>query len=226
MLGIPADLLRRRPDVRRAEREAAAESAAIGVSVADLYPRFSLTGSIGLRAKDMSDLGATPDSLAGFGGPIFQWDLLNYGRLEYAVKAQEARYRQAAYRFQDAVLRANREAEDAIISHLKSQERTRYLNESVVAAQRTVTITNDQYTQGAIDFTPVFLFEAALTSQQDDLAVARGDVALSLVDLYRALGGGWEPQSEPDGYSAPPTTAPTTQRAEMTRPPTTQPRRP
>jgi NodT family efflux transporter outer membrane factor (OMF) lipoprotein len=219
-LGIPAELLRRRPDVRRAEREAAAQSAAIGVAVADLYPRFSLTGSIGLRAEDLDDLGRTPGSLSGFGGPIFQWDLLNYGRLRNAVQAQEARYRQAALNYQDAVLRANREAEDAIISYLKSQERTRYLNESVIAAQRTVQITNDQYNQGVIDFTPVFLFEATLTSQQDDLAVARGDIALSLVDLYRSLGGGWEAQQDPHAFDAPVPPAPTTQRAPTPMPTT------
>ena len=225
-LGIPADLLRRRPDVRRAEREAAAQSAAIGVAVADLYPRFSLTGSIGLRADEMGGLGHTPGSLSGFGGPVFQWDLLNYGRLEYAVKAQEARYRQAAYRYQDAVLRANREAEDAIITFYKTQERTRFLSESVTAALRTVQITNDQYNQGVIDFTPVFLFEATLTSQQDDLAVARGDVALSLVDLFRSLGGGWDAQQIPDGYAAPIPPAPTTQRAATSMPATRPNRKP
>lgn len=219
-LGIPADLLRRRPDVRRAEREAAAQSAGIGVATSDLYPRFSLTGSIGLRAEDIGDLGKTPGALSGFGGPIFNWDLLNYGRLQYAVAAQEARYRQAAYRYQDTVLRANREAEDAIIRHVKSQERARYLNESVIAARRTVEITNDQYSHGVIDFTPVFLFEATLTSQQDDLAVARGDIALSLVDLYRSLGGGWEAQQQPFGYVASLPPAPTTQRAETPRPTT------
>jgi outer membrane protein TolC len=216
-IGIPADLLRRRPDVRRAEREAAAESAAIGVAVADMLPRFSIGGSIGLRAEELGDLGRTPGSLSGFVGPIFKWDLLNYGRLQYAVQAQEARYRQAAYRFQDAVLRANREAEDAVVSYYKSLERSEYLEASVSAATRTVEITFDQYMQGVVDFTPVFLFEATLTSQQDDLAVARGQVALSLVDLYRSLGGGWEAQKQPDAFAAPLAPAPTTQRTATTR---------
>jgi NodT family efflux transporter outer membrane factor (OMF) lipoprotein len=216
--GIPADLLRRRPDVRRAERETAAQSAAIGIATADLYPRFSLNGSVGVQAQEIGDLFHTPGSVAGFIGPSFRWNIFNYGQIENAVKVQEARFRQLFFRYQDAVLRANREAEDAMITYRKSVERTRYLSSSVAAAQRTVQITYDQYKQGAVDFTPVFIFEAALTSQQDDLAAAQGNVALSLVDLYRSLGGGWEAQAEPDGYAAPPAPAPTTQHTATSRP--------
>jgi outer membrane protein TolC len=123
------------------------------------------------------------------------------------------------------VLRANRETEDAIIGHIKAQERVKYLSESVVAAKRTVEITYEQYRQGAVDFTPVFLFEAALTSQQDELARARGEIALRLVDVYRSMGGGWERRDDPGTFSAPAVPAPTTQRA-TTRPmlaPTTRP---
>jgi NodT family efflux transporter outer membrane factor (OMF) lipoprotein len=191
-VGIPADLLRRRPDVRRLERQTAAQSALIGVTKADLYPRLSLLGSIGVRAEDFGDLFDTPGSLSGFVGPSVQWDIFNYGRIGSNVQAQEARFRQFVYSYQEAVLRAGREAEDAAVSFLKSQERARYLTESVAAASRTVEITRDQYKDGAIDFTPVFLFEETLADQQDELTVARGQIALSLVDLYRALGGGWE----------------------------------
>jgi small subunit ribosomal protein S16 len=100
----------------------------------------------------------------------------------------------------------------------KAQERMKYLTDSVVAARRTVEITHDQYRQGAIDFTPVFIFEAALTSQQDDLAQAQADIALSLVDLYRSLGGGWEADPEGGTYEAPAVPAPTTQRSATSRP--------
>jgi outer membrane protein TolC len=221
-MGIPADLLRRRPDVRRAERETAAQSAAIGIAKSDLYPRFSLIGSVGVQAQDIGDLFHTPGSIAAFGGPSFHWNILNYGQIESAVHVQEARFRQLFFTYQDAVLKANQQAEDAIISYHKSQERTTYLTTSVTAARRVVEITYDQYRQGAVDFTPVFIFESALTSQQDELAQAQGDVALNLVDLYRSLGGGWEASEEPDGYAAPPTTAPTTQRTVRSiRPPTT-----
>jgi len=161
--------------------------------------------------------------MAAFGGPAFQWNILNYGRIENSVKVEESRFLQLFHRYQEAVLKANREAEDAIISHLKAQERAKYLSESVTAAKRTVEITYDQYRQGAVDFTPVFIFEAALTSQQDQLAQAQADIALTLVDLYRSLGGGWESQQDPEGYAAPPAAAPATQRPDSPRPEILQP---
>jgi NodT family efflux transporter outer membrane factor (OMF) lipoprotein len=216
-LGIPADLLRRRPDVRRSERQAATQSALIGVSKADMYPRLSLLGSIGVQAEDFSDLFHTPGSVAGSIGPAFHWDILNYGRLEGNVQIQESRYRQAVLAYQDTVLRAGREAEDAAVSFLKAQERSRYLGDSVTAATRTVQITYEQFSQGVVDFTPVFIFEERLAEREDDLVVARGQIALSLVDLYRALGGGWEMRVRGPGTGAgalpapapaPPTTAP------------------
>jgi outer membrane protein TolC len=108
------------------------------------------------------------------------------------VRVQDARFQGLAFAYQDAVLRAGREAEDAIAVYVKSQEQAEYLGASVVAAQRTYEITIDQYRLGAIDFTPVFLFQTTLTQQQDQLAFARGNIALGLVDLYRSLGGGWE----------------------------------
>jgi NodT family efflux transporter outer membrane factor (OMF) lipoprotein len=210
-VGIPADLLRRRPDVRRAERQAAAQSALIGVAQSDLYPHFAINGSIGLNAEYIGGLWHTPGSMAGSFGPSFQWDILNYGRLENAVKGQEARFREFVANYEQTVLQADREVEDAIISFSKSKEREFFLSESVVAAKRTVQITYDQYRHGAVDFTPVFLFEQTLTQEEDSLAQSQGDIALSVVSLYRALGGGWEAKLQPGGIVGPPTTAPTTQ---------------
>ncbi len=217
-VGIPADLLRRRPDVRRAEREAAAESAAIGIAKSDLYPKFFLNGSIGVQSEQVGDLFKTPSSMIGSVGPSFQWDILNYGRIENSVKAQEARFREFVATYQQTVLNANREVDDALISYFMAQERYKNLTDSVTAAQRTVEISNDQYRHGAVDFTPVFIFEAALTSQQDAQAQAQSDIALNLVDVYRSLGGGWDETHDPGLYEAPPTTAPTTQRAPTTLP--------
>jgi outer membrane protein TolC len=97
-----------------------------------------------------------------------------------------------AYAYQDQVLNAGREVEDSIVAFLRTQEQARYLDASVVAAARTVEITNEQYNQGAIDFTPVFLFQETLTEQQDAFAAAQGDIAQSLIGVYRALGGGWQ----------------------------------
>ncbi len=216
-VGIPAELLRRRPDVRQAERLAAAQSAAIGVAVSDLYPHFSINGSIGLNAEYIGGLWATPGSMAGSFGPSFQWNILNYGRIENSIKGQEARFREFMAQYQQTVLQADSEAENAIISFDKSKEQVVFLADSVTAAQRTVQITYDQYRAGAVDFTPVFLFELTLTQQEDALAQAQGNIALSLVELYRSLGGGWEAREAPEGIVGPPTTAPTTQRA-TTRP--------
>jgi outer membrane protein TolC len=125
---------------------------------------------------------------------------------------QEARFRELVAVYQQSVLQAGREAEDAAVSFLKAQERARFLRESVAAAARTVEITNTQYQQGAVDFTPLFLFQETLADQEDQLAVARNQIALSLVDLYRSLGGGWEMRL-PDRAAAPaPTTRPATTR--------------
>jgi NodT family efflux transporter outer membrane factor (OMF) lipoprotein len=190
-VGIPADLLRRRPDVRRAERNAASQSAQIGVNVADFYPAFSLLGEIGFEARDLYRL---PDAKTGFAsvGPSFNWKILHYGRIESRVAAAEARFRELVAIYQESVVNAGREADDAIILFLTSQERAERLAESVAAADRVVAITLDQYKVGAIDFTPVFLFEQTLAQQKDQLAAARGDIAKNLITLYQALGGGWE----------------------------------
>jgi NodT family efflux transporter outer membrane factor (OMF) lipoprotein len=190
--GIPADLVRRRPDLRRAEREVAAQSALIGVAEADFYPRLSLIGTLGVSAEQFGDMFDTPGAMSAGIAPEFRWDVLNYGRIFNNVQVQDARFQQLAFAYQEAVLRAGREAEDAMITYVKSQEQTDRLAASVDAALRTYQITFDQYSLGAVDFTPVFLFQTTLTEQQDQLAISKGNVALGLIDLYRSLGGGWE----------------------------------
>jgi NodT family efflux transporter outer membrane factor (OMF) lipoprotein len=192
VVGVPADLVRRRPDVRRAEREVAAQSARIGVAVSDLYPHLSVLGTIGVEAEHFGDLFDTPGSMIGEISPGFRWDILNYGRLVNNVRVQDARFQQLAYAYQDRVLTAGREVEDAMVLFLRSQEAAEHLDASATAAARTVSITEEQYTQGAVDFTAVYLFQTTLTEQQDELAVARGDIALGLIGVYRALGGGWQ----------------------------------
>jgi NodT family efflux transporter outer membrane factor (OMF) lipoprotein len=189
--GVPADLLRRRPDVRRAERLVAAQSARIGVAVSDLYPHISVLGTIGVEAEHIGDLFKS-GSMIGAVGPGINWEILNYGRLVNNVRVQDARFQALAYEYQDQVLTAGREVEDAMVAFLRTQEQTDHLADSVAAADRTVEITKEQYRQGAVDFTPVFLFEGTLTSQQDQFAASRGDAALALIAIYRALGGGWQ----------------------------------
>jgi NodT family efflux transporter outer membrane factor (OMF) lipoprotein len=191
VVGVPADLLRRRPDVRRAERLVAAQSARIGVAVSDLYPHFSVLGTIGIEAEQFGDLFKS-GSMIGEISPGFRWDILNYGRLVNNVRVQDARFQVLAYEYQNQVLVAGQEVEDGIVAFLRSQEQAQHLRESVGAAERTVVITNEQYNQGAVDFTPVFVFQQNLTEQQDAFAVAQGNIAQSLIAVYRALGGGWQ----------------------------------
>lgn len=195
-VGIPAELLRRRPDVRRAERHVAAQSALIGVAESDLYPHFSINGTLFLDATKFEDL-FRGDSLAGSVGPAFRWNILNYGRLRNNVLVQEARFQQLAVHYQNVVLQANVEAENAIVSFLQAQQQVKSLTRSADAAAESVKLVESQYREGTEDFNRVFSVQQFLTQQQDQLALAEGTVAQSLIQLYRALGGGWQIRFHP-----------------------------
>lgn len=190
-VGIPAELLRRRPDVRRAEREVAAQSALIGYATSDLYPHFSIDGSIYLDATKFEDL-FDADSLAGFVGPAFRWNILNYGRLANNIRVQEARFQQLAFVYQNTVLQANAEAENAIVGFLNAQQQAKALAESADAARQSVELVMSQYKEGTEDFNRVFNVQQFLTQQQDQFAIAQGSVAQYLIQLYKSLGGGWQ----------------------------------
>lgn len=191
VVGIPAELLSRRPDVRRDERQAAAQSARVGVATANLYPMISITGNIGFTAEQFAHL-FSERAFSGSVGPSFQWNILNYGRLVNGIRREEAIFQELVARYQSTVLRAGEETENGIIFFLRSQERVRYLTESVVAAEKAVRIALAQYKGGTVDFNRVALLEQNLVQQQNLLAQAQGDVALGLIQVYRALGGGWE----------------------------------
>ncbi len=137
VVGIPADLVRRRPDIRRAERELAAQSALIGLATTDLYPHFGLNGSIGVTAQDFDGLFDGQSGSGNF-GPYFRWDVLNYGRLVSRIDIQDARFEQLAWSYEQQVLVAGREAEDGLITYLRGQERVQNLEESTAAAARTL----------------------------------------------------------------------------------------
>jgi len=190
-VGIPAELLRRRPDVRRAEREVAAQSALIGVATSDLYPHFSIGGTIYLDSLQFKNLFSL-DSVAANVGPAFRWDILNYGRLANNIRIQESRFQQLAVQYQNTVLQANAEAENAIVNFLNSQQQARSQGESADAARESVDLVMLQYKEGKVDFGRVFINQEYLTQQQDQLAIAQGAVAQSLIQLYKALGGGWQ----------------------------------
>jgi NodT family efflux transporter outer membrane factor (OMF) lipoprotein len=191
-IGIPADLLRRRPDVRRTERLLAAQSAQIGVAKSALFPSLSLVGSINLDAKDVAKFFAG-ESFEAFGGPSFSWAILNYGRITNNVRVQDARYQALVNDYTTTVLRAQADVESAVASQRGARLRTASLVQSVAAAQKVVDLVGLQYDEGAVDFTTVLLAQQFLVQQQDLLAISRGQAALAMVSLYKGLGGGWEP---------------------------------
>ena len=205
--GIPADLLRRRPDIRSAEYQAAAQSAQIGVAKADLYPAFSLSGMFGFLSTNydssVSPLGGAggkpelPDMFQWESrtfqiGPSFQWNILNYGQITNNVRTQDARFQELLITYQNTVLKAQQDVEDNLTAFLRAQERAKYLALSTVAARNALDIAAKQYRQGIIDFTTVLVAQQSLLNEQDNLAVALGSISSGLVGVYRSLGGGWE----------------------------------
>ena len=189
IVDMPADLLRRRPDVRAAEMQLAAQSALIGVSTADLYPSISLLGSIGLSATSLS---SASRSLTWGIGPSLVWNVFDRGLLTNAVLVQDARFQQLYEQYQDAVLRAAREVDDAAVSFAKTREQIVLLDESVKAAQRSLDIATLQYREGLTDFQRVLDSQRSLFLQQDTLVTAQGGVMQNVVAIYKAMGGGWE----------------------------------
>ena len=190
-VGIPADLIRRRPDVRAAEMVAAAQSASIGIAKADLYPQFVLAGSIGLAGATFSDQFQS-GSGTGFITPLINWNIFNYGRIKNNVRAKDARFQQTVVTYQNVILNAAREVEDGLVGFLRAQEQVGYLKTAVTASQRSVKLSLDQYKAGTVDYQRVLNSQASLLSQQDALAEGQGHIVSSLVSTYRALGGGWQ----------------------------------
>lgn len=189
-VGIPAHLLQRRPDVRQALHEVAAQSAQIGVAEADFYPQIGVTGFIGYAASDIRRLFAE-QSFTGLILPNFSWKILNYGRIVNNVRTQDARLQQQVFEYQQTVLRAGQEVEDALVAFLQFQVQAQSLEVAVQQAQESVELVQAQYRGGLVDFNRVFTTQSQLVAQQDQLAVARGNIAASLISVYRALGGGW-----------------------------------
>lgn len=207
-MGVPADLLRRRPDVRQAERLVAAQSAEIGIAESDLFPIISLNGVGSLEAAKFSNL-FNSGAFSGTVGPTFRWNVLNYGRLQNFVGVQNARFLQLVAAYQQTVLDANQEAEDAIVAFRRLHTQIEFLQESVNEASDAVRVAQAKYRAGEIDFNRLFTVEQLLVSQQDQYAVSQGQLAESVIRIYRALGGGWEirlrplPQVQPAGPGLP-----------------------
>jgi NodT family efflux transporter outer membrane factor (OMF) lipoprotein len=198
VVGVPGDLLRRRPDVRRAEREVAAASARIGVAQAEFYPSVTVLGTVGVEAGTLSELFSS-GSLFGNIGPQVRWNILNYGRLLNNLRVQDARFQNAALTYQETMLQANLEAENAIIAFLQAHEQVRHLQMAVDSARRSEEIVLVQYREGVADYNRVFNIQVLVVQQQDLLARAQRDLLLSLIEVYRSMGGGWEVRLISDG---------------------------
>jgi NodT family efflux transporter outer membrane factor (OMF) lipoprotein len=196
VVGIPADLLRRRPDVRAAELAALAQSAQIGVALTQLYPAISITGTFGGAASTANGhtLGDVVNwkGVAYAAGPSFQWNLLNYGQITNNVRLQDAKLQQLLVDYQNTVLSAQQEVDNGLATYLQSRSQAAFLRRSVEAATGALRIASEQYQQGAVSFTTVLTAEQNLLQAQNSFAGASANVPLGLTAVFRALGGGWQ----------------------------------
>jgi multidrug efflux system outer membrane protein len=188
-VGVPADLLRRRPDVRQAERELAAQTARIGVATADLYPKFTLNGSIGLESLSLSHLSS--GLLTAVGSPQITWAIFKGGAIRQNIEVQSALQEQYLIAYESAVLSALEEVENALVAYAEVQQRRQSLSEATDAAQKALDLAQHKYQAGLTDFNNVLDAQRSLLSFQEQLAETEGNVTSNLVRLYKALGGGW-----------------------------------
>jgi outer membrane protein TolC len=190
-VGIPAELLRRRPDVRKAERQAASQCAQVGVAEADLYPSLQLLGFVGYTSNSSGTLFTAP-SFTGIIAPVLQWKIFSYYKIRNNVRKQEELWNARIADYQQTVLKAHGEVEDALVGFVNSGKQAARLCESVAAAQISVELVVGLYREGKVDFSRVQNAQAMMVKQQDQLAVANMESILSLIRVYRGLAGGWE----------------------------------
>ncbi len=196
IVGTPAEMLRRRPDVRAAELNAMAQNALVGVATADLYPSFSLMGFLGLSSgspgnDNFGDLFSS-DSLTYNVGLGFTWPFFNYGRIRNNIRVQDARLQQALIAYRETVIQATREVEDAMTTYVGAEQQARILTEGVGSAKRSNEISMLRYREGFSNYQRVLDSQQSLFTQQGRLIDSRGAAVLAVMDLYKALGGGWE----------------------------------
>jgi NodT family efflux transporter outer membrane factor (OMF) lipoprotein len=194
-VGIPAETLRQRPDIRAAERTLAAETARVGVAEAARYPSFTLSGAIGLEALTLSALAnsgsATYSLLSGITAPIF-----NTGRLRNQVKIQDAVREQAQVAYEKTVLNALQDVENALVSLARNRERSEALEKAVESARNAEQLALQRYSSGLIDFQSVLTTQRTVLTVEESLASSHADGVLALISLYKSLGGGWSPQTD------------------------------
>ncbi len=189
-VGLPSDLIRRRPDVRQAERELAAETARIGEATAELFPKFSLSGAFGLNSQGISGF----DMIGKFWsvGPTVRWPILDAWRIQSGIQFQNARQQEALANFEQTVLTSLEDVENALVAYANERVRYRALGEAVAANRREVELANELYTKGVGDFLNVLDAQRSLFVNEEQLVQSESTVSVNLVALYKALGGGWE----------------------------------
>jgi len=200
-VSVPAEMLRRRPDIRSIEMSAMAQADQVGVARSELYPSFTLSGLIGTQTTQnagpitgnatLSDLFGPGTLFYTWGGRVF-WPLFNYGRIQNNVRVQDARLQQLLVAYQKSVLDAAREVEDGLAGYLRAREAAVFAQNAATSAQRAVDISLAQYREGAVDYQRVLDAQRSLLQEQNTLASTQSAVATNLIALYKALGGGWE----------------------------------
>jgi NodT family efflux transporter outer membrane factor (OMF) lipoprotein len=209
-IGLPSDLLRRRPDIRRAEAAAHAATARIGVATADLFPKFSLTGSLGLQGDHINSLGDARNYFWSF-GPSVSWPLFDAGRIRSNINVRTAAQEEALLAYRGTILVALQDVENALVAFTNEQERRQSLIESVQQNRRAVDLSLKLYSQGTEEFLNVLNAQRSLLVAEAALADSDRTVCANLIALYKALGGGWETPTPAQQASAPQSPAPTTQ---------------
>jgi multidrug efflux system outer membrane protein len=195
--GVPVTIIRQRPDVRSAERALASQHARIGVAKGELYPTFALPGTFALEALDAGDLFES-GSLGYSFGPVFRWNLFSAGRIKNNIRVEESRTQQALFSYKQSLLTAVEDVENAMVALTEERSRVESLQQAVSAAQRSVTLVKDLYSNGLVDFQNVLDMERSLAAQQDSYASSKGLVSQNAVRLYKSLGGGWDAAPAPE----------------------------
>jgi NodT family efflux transporter outer membrane factor (OMF) lipoprotein len=201
-IGMPQDLIRRRPDIRASERQLAAQGEQIGIAVADLYPQFSLGGGIGTSTnstdgKAIADLFDSDSLSLGFIGS-FNWNIFNYDRIQSNIRLQDAVFQEQLVEYRNMVMQVQGEVENSIVAYLKSHQQEDAYRLAEKFAKRATDIAIVQYQEGEADYLPVYLNLWFLYMQQNMLASTQGSVATNLVQVYKSLGGGWQVRGDKD----------------------------
>jgi outer membrane protein, multidrug efflux system len=191
--GLPSEILRRRPDIRRTEAQIHAATARIGVATADLFPKFNLTGSVGYRNSDPGALQQRDNFWSV--GPSVDWQIFNMGRVGANIDVQKALQRQSMLSYKKTILTALQDVENALIAYSKEKQHQQFLMDAVAANQKAVNLATQLYTEGQTDFLSVLDAQRSLFASEDALVQSTQNLVTDLIGLYKALGGGWDNES-------------------------------